>query len=87
MLTIEQLKEKLRIEEQLQAAAAAQEGQEPVTITSQEDFDAWEATKKDMRKQFKRDSIITKFLTDLKRRQDVKENEDEEKSGDTSAAS
>mmetsp|Transcript_17908 Transcript_17908/g.29952 ORF Transcript_17908/g.29952 Transcript_17908/m.29952 type:complete len:225 (-) Transcript_17908:89-763(-) len=70
LLTIEQLKAKLTEDLKMQADEEAAGQMQPTVISSQDDFDAWEAKKKDKRMQFKRDSIITKFLYDIKRRQD-----------------
>ena len=68
MLSVQELKAKL--EEELRIEAATNDQLEATIISSQADFDAWEESKKDKRKQFKRDCIITKFLHDIKRRQD-----------------
>jgi metal-dependent amidase/aminoacylase/carboxypeptidase family protein len=78
LLTIDELKEKLA-----QSLKAAEASNEATVISSQKDFEAWELANKDKRKQFKRDSIITKFLMDVKRRQDAEEEEEEEDEDDS----
>ena len=44
-----------------------------VVIKSQADMDSWEASKKDLVMQLKKDVIITKFLYDIKRRRDLED--------------
>lgn len=70
LLTVDQLKAKLAEELKMQANEEAAGQIQSTVISSQDDFDEWVEKKKDKRKQFKRDSIITKFLFDIKRRQD-----------------
>ena len=63
--TIDDLKNKL-----IEDLKAMESNTSITIIESQKDFEDWGRGQKDVKKQFKKDAIIIKFLHDIKRRQD-----------------